>query len=149
MTRTTLIRTVLILVLACGLVAVAVVSRVMLLDSGVRAVKEGHGPAAERSFKLLAHVGDSEAQYLLGRLYAYGWGGISSDEERALYWFRRAARGVTDEADPAAPAAFWVAKSYSEGLNGVRADAEKSRRWLEISARGGSREAAKLLPPKG
>ncbi len=130
-----------------GFVIVAItiiVIRNYQMDSGVRALKEGNDIAAMKTFKLLAEFGDQKAQYLLGSMYAYGWGAPKSDSD-AIYWFARSAMWAEDGVDPAAPAELGVAKSYAEGTNGVKVDSAESLKWLRFAAAGGSKDAAAML----
>jgi uncharacterized protein len=115
------------------------------LDLGARALKEDKGLIAEEHLRPLARLGDTTAQYLLGNIYAYGWGGVKKNDAEAIYWFKRAAMFVEDETDPAAPAELAIAKSYAEGTDGVKVDKIESIKWLRLAAMGGSKEAASLL----
>lgn len=115
------------------------------LELGARALNNDDGVTAVERFRLLAKLGDSKAQYLLGNIYAYGWGGVQKNDNEAIYWFRRAASSATDESDPAAPAELEVAKSYAHGDDGVKVDNAESTKWLRFAAAGGSKEAAVLL----
>jgi TPR repeat protein len=119
--------------------------RNLQMEAGTRALKEGDGVVAVEKFKTLAKFGDQSAQYLLGNIYAHGWGGVSKNDQDAIYWFRRAAMFATDGVDPAAPAELGVAKSYAEGINGVKIDAVESVKWLRLAVSGGSKEAKTLL----
>ena len=38
-----------------------------------------------------AQAGDPEMQVRLGHAYLYGWGGITTNEEEAVKWYRKAA----------------------------------------------------------
>jgi uncharacterized protein len=112
------------------------------LELGARALNDNEGTKAIERFQTLAKLGDTKAQYLLGNIYAFGWAGITRDDEKAIYWFRRAAMYLKDEADPAAPAELEVAKSYADG---EKVDKAESLKWLRLAASGGSKEAASML----
>jgi TPR repeat protein len=129
------------------LVAIALVARNHQMNEGQRKLKEGAGADALKNLLPLARLGDSDAQFLVGNAFAYGWG-IQRDADKALYWFRRSAAFQQDESDPAAAAALLVGKSYAEGKNGVAVDMIESSRWLEVAAAGGSREARSILQSK-
>jgi len=115
------------------------------LELGARALSAEHGNDAIHYLKPLAELGDSKAQFIMGNIYAYGWGGVKKVDDEAVYWFRRAAVDLKDESDPAAPAELAVAKSYAGGTGGVKADKAASIKWLRLSAAGGNKEAAALL----
>lgn len=142
--KSRLFRFVLALVILSALGIGTLVVRNSQLDAGVVALKEGDGVAALEKFTPLARLGDAQAQFLIGSMYAYGWG-VAKSDSNALYWFRRAGRYASGESDPAAPAALGVAKSYAEGTDGVQIDRDESAKWLRIAAAGGSKEAAALL----
>jgi len=50
------------------------------LDAGGVALKTEDYPTALKKLRPLAYLGDSTAQYLLGLMYAYGWGVARNDE---------------------------------------------------------------------
>lgn len=141
----------LLLKAAVGLIVLMVLAAgVMLLrnyqmEAGVRALKNGDGVTAMDKFMPLAKLGDHQAQFLLGSIYAYGWGGIPKSDMDAIYWLRRAAMFAEEGSDPATPAELGIAKSYSEGTDGVKIDATESAKWLRLAAEGGSKEAAAML----
>jgi len=115
------------------------------LELGSRALNDEKGAVAVKRFELLAELGDSKAQYLLGNIYAFGWAGTLKDDDKAIYWFRRAAMFTKGEADSAAPAELEVAKSYAAGNDGATVNKEESMKWLLRAANGGNKEAASLL----
>jgi TPR repeat protein len=134
---------VVLLTLVAGLAFV----RTYLLDSATRAIKNENGPdgaAAIRSLTPLAELGDGKAQFLLGDIYAGGFG-VREDDRKAIYWFRRAALSAEAGADPAAPAELAKAKDFAEGTNVEKADLVESAKWLRLAAAGGSKEAAAIL----
>ena len=114
------------------------------MNEGMSALKIGHGAVALEKFTPFAKLGDSKAQFLIGSMYAYGWGVVKNDED-AIYWFRRAAMFAKDETDPAAAAALGVAMSYANGTDGVKVDSVESDKWLRFAAKGGSKEAEAIL----
>ena len=128
--------------IGCGLVIVviAVIAlRNYRFEAGARALETGDYPTALSKLRPLASLGDSPSQYVLGEMYAFGFG-LQKDEAKAIYWFRRAAVLAEEGADPAAPAELSVSTSFAEG-RGVKADAGESLKWLQRAAAGGSREA--------
>ncbi len=132
------------------LVCVALVlGRNYELDSAAVDIKTGNGAAAVRKLKLLATLGDRNAQLLLGYQYAYGWGGIARNDDEAMYWFSRTslfgARQPSASDHKGASEALSVARTYAAGAEGVRADPEESKKWLHLAVRAGSEEAAAEL----
>lgn len=132
------------------LVAVVVVILVLYrnyeLDSGAAALKVGNGSVAVRKLKPLAVLGDRTAQGVLGYAYAYGWAGITKDDDEAMRWFSRSGLFGTREApgeDGAlgASEALSVAKAYATGAEGVQTNPAESEKWLHIAAKAGSKEA--------
>lgn len=117
------------------------------MDLGGLALKEGNGQEALHRLGPLARLGDGKAQYLLGCMYALGWGapGVPKSDKDAIYWFERAAFQAENGADPAAPAELETARSYAEGTDGVKVDPIESAKWLRLAADGGSKEAAAVL----
>lgn len=134
-----------IIVVMVMLVGAFTVYRWGVLDKAGLALKEGNGKGAIEYLQPLAKLGDTEAQSLLGDIYAYGWAGVPKDADLASAWFRKcgACDGVvlSGESDPAAPHQLIVAKSYFEGADGVEPDPLQGTQWLRRAARGGSKEA--------
>jgi TPR repeat protein len=84
-----------------------------------------------------AHLGGVDSQLVLA--YSYGTGeGAERDEEKAAYWYRRAA----EQGDPRGQLA--LAARYDEGL-GVPKDAEEATRWFRAAAEQGEPEAQLAL----
>jgi len=98
---------------------------------------------AHERLKLLADLGDSKAQALLGDFYAFGWG-VRKDDQQAVAWYRRAGPEGESARDPAAPAEYYTGLRYWKGEGVPRNEAE-ARRWFERSAEGGYSKAADLL----
>jgi TPR repeat protein len=120
-----------------------IVVRNYRFEAGVRALKTGDYATTLRELKPLAYLGDTPSQYVLGEMYAFGFG-VQKDDSEAIHWFRRAALFTQKGIDPAAPAEFSVSKAYAVGI-GVRADANESLKWLQLAAAGGSKEAVAKL----
>jgi uncharacterized protein len=128
---------------ACGLIALVVLSiflRNYEFDSAARALKTGDYSVAVPRLRVLASLGDSHAQYVLGSMYATGIG-VEKNDTEAIRLFRKAAVGAHGEADPAAAAELAVAKNYAEGTEGVKIDQAESLKCLRRAAEGGSQEA--------
>jgi|SRR5580704_5992349 TPR repeat protein len=107
------------------------------LDAGGFAFKTEDYPTALKKLRPLAYLGDSTAQYLLGLMYAYGWG-VARNDEAAIGWFRRAGMWSEGTRDRAATAEYYVGREYAEG-GVVPRDEAVSRKWFERAAKGGYR----------
>ncbi len=125
----------------CVLSVLLIVTRNWLLDQAASEMKTEEFDRAATKLKLLANIGDATAQSLLGDSYAYGWG-VSKDDDRAVYWYRRAGTSEPSISDPAAPAMYYVGKHY---LEAVHPDKSEARKWFERSARGGFSKANENL----
>jgi TPR repeat protein len=122
----------------CLVVALAVAAIIfwnMRLDAGTGALKAGAYAEAYRELRPLAQLGDGHAQYLLGQMYAFGWGVPKSDDD-AIRWFRKAAVWSKGTNDPAAAAEYYVGQAYAEGTGVPRNEAE-SQKWFRRAAAGG------------
>lgn len=60
------------------------------LDEGLAALSKGDYAAAAKELRPLAERGDAEAQYRIGRMYAFG-AGYPKDMAQALAWYRKSA----------------------------------------------------------
>ena len=133
------------LLAACGVIAALILAGIVLrnlrLDAGTGALKSGAYAVAYQKLKPLAELGDSKAQYLLGQMYAFGWGVQKSDVE-AIRWFRKAAMWSEGTTDPAAAAEYYVGRSYAEGI-GVPKDEVESSKWFGRAAAAGYRPEPK------
>ena len=135
------------IVTVCGLLALAILGifvRNYEFESAARALKAGEYSKATLKLKILAHLGDGSAQYILGGMYATGVG-VEKNDSEAIRWFRRAAIRTHGESDPAAAAELAVARDYAEGIEGVKPDPAESLKWLRRAAEGGSKEAIREL----
>ena len=135
---------ILFLVSAAVLIPAMIVYRNIQFDKGTSALKAEDYETTIRKLKPLAIVGDSDAQFLLGQMYAFGWG-VSKDENKALDWLRRSARWTRNEPDKAAAAAYYIGRDYAEGVGAVRKNDAEAVKWFKIAAEGGFREAADRL----
>ncbi|MBT9539681.1 hypothetical protein [Thiobacillus sp.] len=106
-----------------------------LFDRAVMEMKTGRYEPARSKLEALAMVGHKQAKYLLGQIYAYGWG-ISRNRDEALKWFRQAAYHGEGLQDPAAYAAHYVGQNYAEGI-GVRQDTLEADFWFKFAEQGG------------
>jgi TPR repeat protein len=100
------------------------------LDAGLAAAKRGDFKTALAEWTPLAEAGNADAQYNIGRLYAYGRG-VPQDHAKAVEWYRKsAARGN-----------LWainnIGRLYQNGL-GVSQDDAAAVQWYRLSADGGN-----------
>lgn len=91
-----------------------------------------------RHYLRLAEQGDAEAQQRLGRLYDRGSEGLPQDNERAVYWYRKAALQNHVFAQ------YHLGWMYEHG-RGVPRDRDQARFWYEKAAGAGFQNAAKRL----
>jgi TPR repeat protein len=106
-------------------------------------LKTGDYSRAIERLQPWANVGDSDAQFMLGQIHAFGWG-VPKDDDAAINWFRRAGKFREPNVDAAAPAEFYVGVTYLNG-HGVQKDGAEAKRWFARSAQGGFRKAAAQL----
>lgn len=93
------------------------------LKSTTLTAQESYSALKER-----AEQGDPHAQYELGLRYENGAYDVTADPEKALAWFRRAARNGN------LLAMKKLSGIYAQGLLGVAKDPEKARYWQQRSA---------------
>src|SRR5215475_6123328 len=95
-------------------------------EEGIQAYKQGDYATAARAWLPLAQQGDARAQFLLGSLYAQGYG-VPQDYGAAAQWFRRAA----EQGHVAAQ--YNLGVLYANG-DGVPRDASQAAQWLRRAA---------------
>ena len=78
------------------------------------------GPA---HLELLATDGDAEAAYQLAMRYENAAYGVQQDNDKALYWFKKAAENGS------VPAMISLADIYGKGLLGVKIDLIAAQAW--------------------
>ncbi len=122
---------------------VAFIGTNAVLESGAKALKAGDDNAALQRLRILAFVGNTTAQELVGTMYAFGWGVPKNDDE-AIRWFRRAGHGAVLAEDPAAVAEYYVGDSFANGVQVAKSD-ENALKWFQRSANGGYAKAQELL----
>ena len=100
--------------------------------------RDGTGPRKGQPgarTRFLARNGVPAAQFRLGQMYLVGEDGVQRDAEKAVRWFRAAAKqGLTD-------AQVMLAECYREG-DGVEEDYEEAARWLRAAADAGDTDAS-------
>jgi len=99
------------------------------LDAGRAAYARGDYAAALHEWQPLAEHGSSEAQYELGRLYAYGIG-VERNFKTSRAWYEKAARQGDGRA------AYEVGVYYELG-RGVFQDERKAAYWFREGAKAG------------
>lgn len=127
-----------LIILTAILIAVSLVFIfwVLLLDDGILALKEGNYKSAMKHLKPLAVLGDSKSQYLIGNMYAFGWG-VEKNDFEANKWFVRAGYAQHGEIDRAAPAQYFVAERFETGKGLASANIHEAMKWYKMSAKGG------------
>ncbi len=100
------------------------------LDAGLAAAKRGDFKTALAEWMPLAEAGNADAQYNIGRLYAYGRA-VPQDYVKAMQWYRKSA----------AQGNLWainnIGRLYQNGL-GVPQDDAAAVLWYRLSADGGN-----------
>jgi TPR repeat protein len=100
------------------------------LDAGLAAVHRGDFKKALAELMPLAQAGDAEAQYNIGRMYAYGRG-LPQDYAKALDWYRKSA----------VQGHLWainnIGRLYQNG-QGVTQDDAAAAQWYRLAADGGN-----------
>jgi TPR repeat protein len=98
-------------------------------------VSAGTPPTAETQLITnVAERGNTGAQVLLALDYLHGHGGVALDEQRAAFWFEKAAAGGN------AYAQTMLGDMYAEG-RGVPRNIGQARRWREKAAQQGNARA--------
>ncbi|MES2942460.1 MAG: tetratricopeptide repeat protein, partial [Pseudomonadota bacterium] len=85
-----------------------------------------------------AEQGNKVAQYLLGQMYAEGYGGVEKDAERARHWYTKSA------VQGHAGAQYEVGKNYIKDST-VPPDLADARHWLSKAATQRDQDAKRLL----
>ncbi len=98
-------------------------------DSGATAFQQKDYEKALRLSTPAAEAGDAAAQYRIGMMKRFGWGG-ERDAAAALSWFTKSAeQGYT-------PAAGEIGKIYKDG-RGVQKNPAEAVKWFRVSANDG------------
>ena len=103
------------------------------MDEANAALQSGDYTTAHAEAMPMAESGDPVAQWLIGTLYAEGWG-VDRDNETATRWYAAAA----DAGLPAAQLAF--GQRLAAGL-GIDPDLESATDWLKAAAAKGETDA--------
>ena len=91
---------------------------------GFSAASSGDYKAAYAKWHDLAEQGDANAQFNLGLMYHSGLQ-VAFDEQKAVYWYQRAAAGGNRLAQE------YLAVAYQEGWFGLARDQAKSHFWYQ------------------
>ena len=91
---------------------------------GFSAAASGDYKAAYAKWHDLAEKGDANAQFNLGLMYHSGLQ-VPFDEQKAVYWYQRAAEGGNQLAQE------YLAVGYQEGWFGLQRDMAKSHYWYQ------------------
>jgi uncharacterized protein len=102
-------------------------------DEGKAAYDRGDYARAHEEFKKFAELGDSEAQYFLGRMFDKGEG-VPKEHAEAMKWYLRAANQGN------AKAQFNIGLAY-QTANGVPQDYAEAVKWFRKAADQGDAEA--------
>ena len=104
-------------------------------EQGLAAYRDGDGLAAGEFWQPCARDGDAHCQYALGVLFDDGAAEWPADFQRALIWFRRAARQNHLDAQ------IRLGFIYAVGREGVAQNIETAYVWFSIAAANGSEAA--------
>lgn len=107
------------------------------LAAGQEQLERGEYLGALKSLGKSAHDGNSEAQYLIGKIFLEGKG-MKANPEDAAYWFRKAAQNGH------APSQLAIAHCFMDGI-GVQQDSRIAAEWFWRAAEQGNAEAAFYL----
>lgn len=75
-----------------------------------------------------AEAGDAENQYSIALAYKYGWDGAPKDDEKYVYWLKKAANGGVAEAQ------YNLGELYYKGEYGVSKDESLYIKWAKKAA---------------
>lgn len=93
-----------------------------------------------KKIQLSAEQGDTDAQYLLGGMYAEGRG-VRQDKDQSTYWYKKAVDGYRKTAEQGDPEAqFELGSMYANGY-GVSKDEIKAFQWFQKAAEQGHVDA--------
>ncbi len=128
-----------------GVLAVALLlTKNYLLNEGILALKEEKYEVAVSYLKPIAMLGDSDAQGLIAECYAFGFA-VPQNTEKAIYWFKRAAKKDNCVGEECVAASFYyVGEKYLNGV-GVKADNKAAIYWIKKAAENGYPKAVNYL----
>jgi uncharacterized protein len=98
-------------------------------NNGLDAFNAGDYPTAFSTWWPLAKAGDAKSEASLGFMY-YSGKGVRRDDQRALFWFRRAAEAGQPTAQ------FFLGLEYFYG-RGVPRDLAQAYSWCDIALTNG------------
>ena len=86
-----------------------------------------------------AEAGDAESQYRIALTYLYGWNGAPKDDEKYVYWLKKAANGGVADAQ------YDLGRLYHKGEYGVPKDESLYIKWVKKAAFNGYNPACYSL----
>lgn len=86
-----------------------------------------------------AEAGDAKNQYSIALAYKYGWDGAPKDDEKYVYWLKKAANGGVAEAQ------YNLGELYYKGEYGVSKDESLYIKWAKKAAFNGYSSACLSL----
>lgn len=96
-----------------------------VLDEAIKALNEEKD--YDKAYKLFMEISDNpHAQYLIGKIYDFGWG-VGKDENKAMCWYRKSAEQGN------AAGQYQMGLIYDLGI-GVAKDKNEAVTWLRRSA---------------
>ena len=103
---------------------------------------------------LQAYFGEPSAQFVIGKIFDYGNGGVAQNQEVAVRWYRRAAKqgcpgaqfnlGSEASLQGDADAQYMLGLCYAAG-EGVAKNVHKAKKWLKEASRQGHKLAQNIL----
>ena len=105
-------------------------NRLFILLFAICFSASSYGPNAATLRK--AKAGDAKSQYRIACAYQYGWDGAPKDDEKYVYWLKKAANGGVAEAQ------YYLGELYKSGEYGVSKDKSLYIKWAKKAAFNGS-----------
>ena len=125
-------------------VVLTLIMKNYFFDKGLLALKEEKYEVAMKYLKPIAIAGDGDAQHFVGECYAFGLS-VPKNAEKAIYWFRRAAKKNKCAGDECIAAdLYFVGDKYLNGI-GVEMDKRQAEYWIKKSAESGYPKAIEFL----
>ncbi|MBF1382164.1 Sel1-like repeat-containing protein kinase family protein [Porphyromonas sp.] len=94
-------------------------------------------------YRRAAEMGDPKGMYKLGVCYAFGEGGLTKDEAKAVEWYQKAAEAGN------ASGMYNLGLCYKYGQGGLTKDEAKAVEWYRKAAEAGNSQATKRLQELG
>jgi uncharacterized protein len=114
------------------------------IDKGVSSLKSEKYALSKQYFEPMARVGNSNAQYYMGVIYARGWG-MPRNRKIAVEWFKRAcAAPFALRASDCVDLHFYIGEAMITNPTDA-ADYSEGVAWLKDAAKAGSYKAAEKI----